>query len=166
MFDSIGKSTNLKDFNQWHDNPTYPEYQNIKQITEIILRGIQPFMSDGKNKAPAILFPMEIVYEKYIAHCLKQHATDYNITIQPKSKKLTDKKNFNLQPDIFMKHKQTRKKIVLDTKWKRYDNNNEISQPDAYQMFAYSEAYNADAILLYPKDHALTEQIKIRNTYF
>ena len=88
MFDSIGKSTNLNDFNQWHDNPTYPEYQNIKPITEIILRGIQPFMSDGKNKAPAILFPMEIVYEKYIAHCLKQHATYYNIKTQPKSKRL------------------------------------------------------------------------------
>ena len=72
---------------------------------------------------------------------------------------MTDK-NFNLQPDIFMEHKQTHKKIVLDTKWKRYDNNNEISQPDAYQMFAYSEAYDADAILLYPKDHALTEQKK------
>ncbi len=152
-FDGIGKINTIHDLQHWQENRSYPHYNTIKPIAEIILRGIQPFMTKGTQEIPAVLFPMEIVYEKYIAQCLQQYAADYTVHPQHNSKKLTDK-NFYLQPDIVIKEKQDlNNSTILDTKWKHYTNEYGISPSDAYQMFAYSQAYDADTILLYPKNH-------------
>ncbi len=155
MFDGIDKIRRTDDLHQWRENPYYQHYNDIKPLVKIILNGIQPFMTQGKQEIPAVLFPMEIVYEKYIACCLEKYKNAYEVKTQSTDKHLTTDKNFTLKPDIVMTHKETNKKTVLDTKWKRYKQG--INQRDAYQMFAYSQAYDADVILLYPKSYNATQ---------
>ena len=156
FFDGIGEMTSLNDFDKWTDNRFYKHYNTIKPLTEIILTGVQPFMTQGKKSIPAILFPMEMVFEKYIAQCLENNADKYTIKTQSTEKKLTTNA-FTLKPDIVLS-KDGERPRVLDTKWKRLSDG-KVSSSDAYQMFAYSQAYNemedmgADTVLLYPYNH-------------
>ncbi len=60
-------------------------------------------------------------------------------------------KKFKLQPDIVINNG----KIIMDTKWKLLDlqkENQNISQADIYQMFAYASKYeNCEKVfLIYP----------------
>ena len=164
FFDGIGEMTSMNDFKQWTDNRFYKHYTDIKPLAEIILTGVQPFMTKGKKSIPAILFPMEMVFEKYIAQCLQDNAGDYKVRTQSNTEQLTDE-GFTLRPDIVLK-KNGENIAVLDTKWKPYKDKY-ISTADAYQMYAYSQAYGkVDTILLYPKNHSGEKQGKPWKNHF
>ena len=71
---------------------------------------------------------------------------------------------FNLRPDIYLGRRDNSRTdlpemVIIDTKWKRLDENNHkgynIDQGDMYQMFAYGKKYNKNGavpnmVLLYP----------------
>lgn len=111
----------------------------------------------GGHNARALLFPMEKVFESYIAQQLKKVLLDlnWNISTQDKGYYLFDSpRRFALQPDIVIVRDDDTK-VILDTKWKSLVNNPRtnygISQSDMYQMYAYSKKYGASEIwLIYP----------------
>ena len=111
----------------------------------------------GGHDARALLFPMEKVFESYVAQQLKRVLVDLNweISTQDKGYYLFDSpRQFALRPDIVITRGDG-SRIILDTKWKSLSDkpgiNYGISQTDMYQMYAYAKKYKTSEIwLLYP----------------
>ncbi|MGF3076215.1 McrC family protein [Facklamia sp. P12955] len=115
----------------------------------------------GKEKSKAILFPMEKVYEEYVAKEMRKAASKIEWKVKTQEQKFSlfnslngeDINKFRLKPDIVLSKGD--KQIILDTKWKKLIDNKAknygISQADMYQMYAYSKKYNTSEVwLLYP----------------
>ena len=103
------------------------------------------------------MFPMEKVFESYVAQHLRKALaeTKWEISTQDKGYYLFDyPRQFALRLDIVIT-RENGTKIILDTKWKSLMNkariNYGISQADMYQMYAYAKKYHTSEIwLLYP----------------
>ena len=114
----------------------------------------------------ALLFPMEKIFESYVAKKLVQHNPDRKIKTQDTAHYLVeyhkDKPKFNLRPDIVINGWE----IVADTKWKLLDGTDEsinygISQSDMYQLFAYAKKYKSKKLyLIYPKTDTFTTKLE------
>ena len=117
----------------------------------------------GKSPAKALLFPMEKVFEAYVAKNIKKvfGEVGWEVSIQDRGCYLFDepRKQFALRPDIVVDCGDG-KKIIMDTKWKCLHNNSRanygISQSDMYQMYAYAKKYStSDVWLLYPVNNEM-----------
>ena len=76
----------------------------------------------AQNPAVALLFPMEKIFENYVAHRLRRELTDWKVRTQESVLHLVEKNSegapeFRLRPDIVAR-KQDRT-LVMDVKWKR-----------------------------------------------
>ena len=102
--------------------------------TEIFLRGESFTSFAGKSRAMALLFPMEKLFEAYVAENVKKYFSErFTVKIQAQEKFLFDEpRKFGLKPDIILENDDER--IILDTKWKL-----EPTESDMYQMFAYAK---------------------------
>ena len=123
----------------------------------------------GKNQSRALLFPMESVYESYVAQNIKKvmEPDGWNVSTQDKGHYLfmEPRKQFSLRPDIVLE--KDGRVVVMDTKWKKLIDserkNYGISQADMYQMYAYSKKYETPEIwLLYPINDEMREHAEIR----
>jgi len=123
----------------------------------------------GINRSRALLFPMESVYESYVAQQMKRvmAPVGWDVSTQDKGFYLFEepRKQFSLRPDIVLTRGNRR--VILDTKWKSlFDNerkNYGISQSDMYQMYAYSKKYGVSEIwLLYPLNNEMRGHTDIR----
>lgn len=127
------------------------------QWSKVLLMNKSFTTFSGKNSSRALLFPMERVYERYVAQQMKKVACSdgWEVSTQDKGYYLfvEPRKQFSLRPDIVLKRKG--RIVIMDTKWKSLVNNDRknygISQEDMYQMYAYSKKYGTSEIwLLYP----------------
>lgn len=136
-------------------------YNKALSWCRVFLRGKSFTAFAGSEVALALLFPMEKVFESFVAAKIRKLiCRGINLRTQDARYSLFDSPNraFTLRPDIVMEcGGQT---VVLDTKWKLLSDNarnNGISQSDMYQMYAYSKKYDADVIVLvYPHSDALS----------
>lgn len=121
----------------------------------------------GPSLAFAVLFPMEEVFESYIALLVKQFLQHADVSTQERSHSLFDntaetKQEYRLRPDIVIRYKNT-SVTIADTKWKFLDGNGP-SQADLYQMYAYYTRYHHKeeevdrVILIYPYSGSYTER--------
>lgn len=128
----------------------------------------------GSSLAFAILFPMEEIFETYIAHMMKKSISDANVSAQDKKYSLFDRTNetkagYRLRPDLVVRFEDNRTTIA-DTKWKVLDSTGP-SQTDLYQMYAYYTRYrhkseNVDkVVLIYPYSSSYSEN-EFRSTQF
>ena len=130
------------------------------------------FQGDTINQA--ILFPMEKLFENYIAILIKRNWNRSSVRIQDKRLFLLAQLNhetgkflrdlYRLKPDIVLGEG----KVILDTKWKVLDerlDNFSIREDDLYQMNAYGRRYQFEESkgiahrlgLIYPKSHNFLE---------
>ena len=159
-FLEVDKSTNYEeDFNRIiAADRNKKDYTTALLWSKIFLMGKSFTSFSGSKIAFALLFPMEKLFESYVAEILRKNLNKslYSVSIQDKTYHLFDKPNkkFLLKPDIVVKNKKNKDIFILDTKWKLLSNqksNYGISQSDMYQMYAYSKKYGAkNVILLYP----------------
>ena len=134
------------------------DYTTALLWSKIFLMGKSFTSFSGSKIAFVLLFPMENLFESYVAEVLRRNLNKsaYNISIQDKTHHLFDEPNkkFLLKPDIVVKNKKDNNIVILDTKWKLLSgqkSNYGIHQSDMYQMYAYSKKYGAEnVILLYP----------------
>lgn len=129
----------------------------------LILEGLNPLTLQGKRRALAVLFPMERVFEDYVAVKLRAQLKGWKVLTQVSGGALVEqhlgRKMFNLIPDLEIRRGSVR--VIADTKWKLLDANDRpgrygISQADVYQLFAYSRKYlsgqpRREVYLIYPK---------------
>ena len=168
-FDLVAPSWNYaSDFDEVQIDRTTKDYEEILAWSKVFLMNKSFSIFSGDNKARALLFPMEKVYESFVS----MHIVDiferehYSVSTQDTGRYLLKEENrniFSLRPDIVVKDKEENT-IIMDTKWKRlYDSPQEnygISQTDMYQLYAYSKKYNANKVwVLYPRVNELENRI-------
>ncbi|MGV2948487.1 McrC family protein [Acinetobacter sp. AGC35] len=161
MTNEIPRSQNIKqDSRQWQSGRLLVLYDEIKPWTELILGEYMPVSTSGKWKGMSLLFPMEKLFEHYVAYHLRRNFPDYKISTQHATEHICTHQNsniFKLKPDIFIERSDD-KNIVMDTKWKLLDQNDRggrygLKDSDIQQMFAYSHYYlkhESEVILVYP----------------
>ena len=142
-FDSIDVSTNFaKDFSAVTIDRQNRGYESVMAWTKIFLSNKSFTAFAGASQAQAVLFPMETLFETYVAHHVRKNFSDrFTVTTQAQKKYLFDTpKSYKLKPDILLTGDET---IIMDTKWKF-----SVTEADMYQMFAYSKRYSASKIVL------------------
>ena len=145
-------------------------YKNAIQWAKIFLNNqSSSIFSTNNGEIPSILFPMETIFENYIANKLVNiiQEKSYNqlaIKVQDNSCSIFSSISLNnvkidnnilrIRPDIVIKNKDAKEIFILDTKWKilnKLDDKFKISTEDVYQMLAYVKTYSCKrAYLLYP----------------
>lgn len=166
-FELVKPSSNYqKDFSKIVINKNTKSYDTIIKWSKIFLNGKSFTTFSGKNFSRALLFPMEKVFEQYVAKYVRKVLKDFKVTYQDKGYYLFDNpKQFAIRPDLVIRGNAGRT-IVMDVKWKRLYNqkkNYGISQADMYQMYVYAKKYKTPEIyLLYPANGEMKnhEQIK------
>lgn len=153
-----------KDFSKIVIDRSTKDYEVIIGWSRVFLLNQSFTTFSGPTTARALLFPMEKVFEAYVAQNLKRALADlpWDVSTQDKGYYLFNSpKQFALRPDLVIT-RGDHSRIVLDTKWKSLRNeprqNYGISQADMYQMYAYSKKYNSKEIwLLYPINEEMRE---------
>ena len=159
-FEMVNQSTNIdKDFSLVKKDRNAQAYQSLMTWSQVFLKNKSFSTFKGTENVNALLFPMEKIFEAYVAKQLKIKFPEWNVETQEDDKYLFDNpKTFGLNPDIYMSKGGSA--IVLDTKWKkliRNSNNYGISQSDMYQMYAYAYKYDVENIvLIYPKHREIS----------
>lgn len=139
-------------------------YKKSLDLAKFFLLDESPYsvFYNDEREITGLFFPMEIIYESYIANKLKEVIDNkFSIKIQDNSYKIFNKcevggkevKNnitfFKLKPDIVVE--KEKEVIILDTKWKELKSSKEneiiynfgISKEDIYQMITYIHVYNS-----------------------
>lgn len=145
---------------------------------KLILEGFSPLTMTGSSYASSLLFPLETVFESYVASILAmQLPQNMTLETQAKSESLVSfkkRKFFRLQPDLLITE-SSKRIVVLDTKWKLIDSIKDngtdkfgLSQNDLYQMFAYGHKYlygYGELFLIYPSHDDFIEPIEMPFEY-
>lgn len=157
-FELVDSSVNYeKDFSSVSIDRNTKDYEMLMQWSKVFLLNKSFTTFSGETTSRALLFPMESVYESYVAQQMKKIFTldGWSVSAQDKGHYLfmEPRKQFALRPDIVMEYEN--RIVILDTKWKKLIDNEKanygISQADMYQMYAYSKKYLTSEIwLLYP----------------
>lgn len=159
MLDEVSLSTRLEaDFSLCRHDRSTRHYENALTWAALLLRGNAPLPLAGPRTCLSLLFPMERVFEVYVAAKLPRQFPAWSIQSQASGRHLVDacqgRPRFRLRPDLLL-HKGPLR-CVADTKWKLPQGLDDIQRADLYQLFAYSEKYLADqdvrrSFLIYPR---------------
>lgn len=127
-----------------------------------IVKLLSPGLRAGENRAPGLLFDMNVLFQEAVAGALQRRAelTHVDVDTQVSERHLATigttppRRAFGLKPDLVVRRG---KEIVAigDTKWKLLDVGPSgtlmPAAADVYQMHAYAAAYRcADLVLIYP----------------
>ena len=158
----------LRELPKWQNTKLMRPYQAIKPWCTLILEKLNPNFQHGLHSGISMLFPMEQLFEGYVAYHLQrsvskearfksQASTQHLVTHTARGRMA--QQWFQLRPDILVSYGET--KSVMDTKWKLLDANQDttaekygIGQADLYQLFAYGHKYqngHGHMLLIYPK---------------
>lgn len=152
-----------RDFGLWRSDRLMAHYMDVRPWCELLLRRTTPFTQRGDWRGLSLLFPMEVLFERYVGACLAREINaTARFTEQAASEWLcrhADQNWFQLRPDLLISVGNLR--VVMDTKWKAIDaslSNRQhkygLSQADFYQLYAYGQRYlrgEGDLFLIYPK---------------
>ncbi len=173
LFSEVPLSQSIRqDFSMIQRSREMDHYQSPLSWARLILDDGSPLTASGKTRAFSLLFPMESVFEAYVARILKkQLPASFHLREQASSKALVhfnSDPRFRLKPDLLIEQ-DGKPLMVLDTKWKLLDSNKEnrtdkfgLSQGDFYQMFAYGQKYlegKGNMLLIYPQSSSFSEPI-------
>lgn len=149
-------------------------YQSALAWARLILTNESPLTGAGSHHAPSLLFPMEAVFEAFVAkHLTRQLARGFTLRTQASNFSLVrhlDKNWFRLKPDLMVQALKLNR-LVLDTKWKLINSHQAngsdkygLSQHDFYQLYAYGQNYlegRGHVVLIYPKTDTFNEALPV-----
>lgn len=175
VFADIPPSTQIRiDFQQVRLDRGMGHYADALAWARLILDEESPLTGSGHHSAPSLLFPMEAVFEAYVAkHLSRQLTPPLILKTQERSHHLVRHREqnwFRLKPDLLVRNSD-RNLLVLDTKWKLLDglkaNGTDkygLSQSDFYQLQAYGLSYlegAGDVVLIYPRTDAFADPLPV-----
>ncbi|WP_027713272.1 McrC family protein [Dickeya chrysanthemi] len=179
-FDGIPPSRDIdSDISGLRVDRNMAHYQAPLAWAKLILTGMSPRTSAGSEGAISLLFPMEAVFEAFVAQTLLEEIPpDQHLKAQVAEQTLVSyagRARFKLQPDLLLQSRHPACNLaVLDTKWKlirerqwlrdgqQADRLRGLSESDFYQMFAYGQRYLAgkgDMYLIYPEHDEFTQPL-------
>jgi 5-methylcytosine-specific restriction enzyme subunit McrC len=158
------------DRHQWSTQRLMRHYRPVKPWIDLILDEQTPLSQKGTHPGVSMLFPMETLFERYVAEILKHQLPDgYSLTYDREGGKLAkyrDKYLVSLRPDFQIQY-ENQTISVLDAKWKRLEmgesNSGKVknlSRTDLYQLFAYAMKIlpnGGNLFLIYPKSSEFSE---------
>lgn len=149
----------INDVNTTKFNNFYTDYTMVLEMCKTILNQ-QIYSSRSYDMSQwCLLFPMEYIFEDFLAGFLETHFSDHwKVEYQKSDEYLsTNPIAFNLQHDIFLTSRDgTNRKIIVDTKYKlrdltEGDKKAGVSQSDLYQVVSYGYRRGCkEVILIYP----------------
>ncbi|WPB57369.1 McrC family protein [Xylophilus sp. GOD-11R] len=161
----ISESTDTaRDFRAWRSGRLMAHYAAIRPWCALVLGEKMPLAQSGPQRGMSMLFPMEVLFERYVTHHLRTGlAAGLDMVCQSTRHALCQHQGeamFELRPDVVVRGPQGR--WVVDMKWKLLDSgrrggNYGISQSDMYQLFAYGQHYlggKGELYLIYPRTAA------------
>lgn len=175
VFADVPPSTQTRiDFQQIRLDRGMGYYTDALAWARLILDEQAPLTGSGRHNAPSLLFPMEAVFEAYVAkHLPRQLIVPLILKTQARSHHLVrhcEQNWFRLKPDLLVRNSD-HDLLVLDTKWKLLDglkaNGTDkygLSQSDFYQLQAYGLSYldgEGDVVLIYPRTDAFAEPLSV-----
>ena len=126
-------------------------YKRVIEICRLLLLNYHPDISSGNNHVLALMFDMNLLWERFIYISLKQGLkTSAQILGQNTTYfwKPENGRKSSMRPDIVVKVNDNI--TVLDTKWKNLKGANPSSD-DLRQMYIYHEYFDAKSVaLIYP----------------
>jgi 5-methylcytosine-specific restriction enzyme subunit McrC len=146
-----------KTFERLTFNRKTETYRSAIEIARLLLLNYHPDLSTGRNYVLALLFDMNLLWERYIAKLLQKS------TVGQWKVKAQNAKGYwiheassharKLRPDILLQNTHlldSTENIVIDTKWKVLKDTRPADD-DLRQMFAYCHFFSAaKSYLLYP----------------
>ena len=186
LFAEIPPSTKQpQDFRNWSTDRSLISYRELKTWCQLILGQQSPLFLAGHFSGLSFLFPMEVLFEQYVAAILtKKIKPGLRLVAQPARHSLVSHLGapwFQLRPDLIIEDANGSCQSVLDTKWKKLDQNlpttkdkYNLAQSDFYQMAAYATRYlggTGEMYLIYPGSSDFnaplppfhfTEQLRLR----
>ncbi|MHB8764355.1 MAG: McrC family protein [Deferrisomatales bacterium] len=175
VFAEVPPSTHPRlDFQQVRLDRGMGRYADALAWARLILEEESPLTGAGAHRAPSLLFPMEAVFEAFVAHHLaRQVVRPLGLKTQARTQHLVRHREqnwFRLKPDLLVRDAE-RNRLVLDTKWKLLDsrkaNGTEkygLSQSDFYQLQAYGQNYldgEGDIVLIYPRTATFDQPLPV-----
>lgn len=149
-------------------------YVDALAWARLILEEESPLAGPKDHTAPSLLFPMEAVFEAFVAkHLARQLPPPLTLKTQARHHHLVrhlEQDWFQLKPDLLIRDRD-HDLIVLDTKWKLLDSSRAngtdkygLSQADFYQLLAYDHSYldgKGDVVLIYPKTDTFHQALPV-----
>ncbi|MCY7295508.1 McrC family protein [Alteromonas sp. a30] len=176
-FDGIELSQDYQqDFDAITPQRGMQHYQVPLSWAKLILFGFSPQTMLGEHHAFSLLFPMEAIFESFVAQHLKQ-ILPKTLTLSTQVQKhhlvsFDGQGYFRLKPDLYLTGLESslennpenglkNDKVILDTKWKLINSDKTsrkgkfgLAQSDFYQMLGYGYKYLngvGKMVLIYPK---------------
>lgn len=151
-----------QDWRAWTHTQLMAHYAPVRPWCQLVLGQGMPVALAGDHQGLSLLFPMEKLFEAYVALWLRKHLPQHlRLTPQAASEYLCwhdGQRMFQLRPDLLVHSRDGVAVMVLDTKWKRLEASNRsdnygLAQGDFYQMLAYGQTYlkgQGKLALIYP----------------
>jgi 5-methylcytosine-specific restriction enzyme subunit McrC len=132
-------------------NRNTQHYASALEIARMLLLNHHPDIARGSNDVLALMFDMNMLWERFVYASLKKHMhTDMDVRAQQRKPywKPENGARTTIRPDIVIMSGHV--SFVLDTKWKNIDSSG-ISAADLHQMYVYHEYFDATKVaLIYP----------------
>lgn len=145
-------------------------YQQVIQLSKLIILNYSPDLSAGSENILSILFDMNKLFEKYIYRQIKKEEESfekYKLSVLGQSSKYFWGSK-TIRPDIVINYEveedgvRATKKAIIDTKWKVLADHTP-SDEDLKQIFAYNIHFGAThSTILFPQVHGIK---KLQNDY-
>lgn len=159
-FDEIPLSRQWQtDWDRHRVDRTMQHYNSVMQWVGLFLLGHGLTTFQGEHVNQSLLFPMEEIFEDFVACHFRKHQDKFSVETQgprePLARLEGEYKAFQMKPDITLSSSD--KRFILDTKWKRINQNASdpkrgISQADMYQLYSYGKKYDCEKVaLIYPR---------------
>jgi 5-methylcytosine-specific restriction enzyme subunit McrC len=153
-------------------NSFFEDYRHVLDSCNLILSQ-QLYSSNTYDLSQwCLLFPMEYIFEDFLAGFLQQYfSKDWKIEYQKSDEYLSNTpKVFNIQHDIFLTSRHgSNRKVIIDTKYKlrqenfKTDPKKGVEQTDLYQMVTYAFKRGCtDILLVYPN---ISEHLNNADTF-
>lgn len=153
---------------------TNRRWRDLLSFARLFLSDRYQQTSAGSVDGHALLFEMNVLFEKYVERVLSQALAGTGLRVSSQGGHRDclfegDIGHFRTRPDLIIRDADGIA-LIIDTKWKRMtprldDPKQGVSQADVYQLMAYGRLYDCtNVILLYPH-HADLGPDPIRRRY-
>ena len=146
-----------------HLDRTNRRFETVLLLAKMFYHNQVSTMRTGIDCAFSLLFPMNELFELYVARVCQKYLP-YRVYCQASQAKLwvnsqTGRGIFTLKPDMIIEPNDAAQ-IIFDTKWKWISGDiarHGVTREDYYQMYAYLTRYSkaCAAVLLYPHHEKL-----------